>query len=156
MSKSREEFIEWWQSRHYDDADVEVKKAAWCAWQAARESEGGEAVSHDWVDCPICGEPDMRQTTHDDREHTLIHCCNSNCLSNGGTNASAITHPSASVPEGYILIEKGITPTHVLEAGLECFRLLNQSGIADDRTLVLSVFQDMLLAAANPPEQESE
>lgn len=58
-----------------------------------------------------------------------------------------VVHPPAKVPEGYVLVEKGIVPTHVLEAGLGCFQLLNRSGIADDRTLVLAVFQDMINAA---------
>lgn len=41
----REAFIDWWESRHYDNEDREVKKASWCAWKAAREQEGGEAVA---------------------------------------------------------------------------------------------------------------
>lgn len=39
----REAFIDWWESRHYDNEDREVKKASWCAWKAAREQEGETA-----------------------------------------------------------------------------------------------------------------
>ena len=39
-----------------------------------------------WVQCPICGEPDMRCETEDDVNY--ISCANGNCASNGGTNAS--------------------------------------------------------------------
>lgn len=104
-------------------------------WQAARAQEGGEAVAWRCTEkhsniSDVVGAVDAMET-----------------YKRFGRKVEPLyTHPSASVPEGYVLVEKGITPAHVLEAGLECFRLLNQSGIADDRTLVLSVFQDMLLA----------
>lgn len=92
-------------------------------------AQDGEAVpATEWLRCQLCGQMEP------------FHASGCN------TEYGQYTHPGVSVPEGYVLVEKGITPTHVLEAGLECFRLLNQSGIADDRTLVLSVFQDMLLA----------
>jgi len=41
--------------------------------------------THDWVNCPICGESDMRRTTtqHGD---SYIDCVNGSCASNGGLN----------------------------------------------------------------------
>lgn len=41
------------------------------------------AGSVDWVDCPICGESDMRKTTSDG--NSLIECVNHGCASNGGS-----------------------------------------------------------------------
>lgn len=38
----------------------------------------------EWVKCPICGDPDMEQTTSNDGD-VLIHCVNYACRSNGGT-----------------------------------------------------------------------
>lgn len=43
----------------------------------------------DWVDCPVCGEPDMLWE-EDAEGNVLIHCVNHACVSNGGTNRSAI------------------------------------------------------------------
>lgn len=40
------------------------------------------AVKSDWVNCPVCGEPDMRKETDADG-NALIHCVNHGCLSNG-------------------------------------------------------------------------
>lgn len=37
----------------------------------------------DWVNCPICGESDMRRTTDPDG-NVLIDCVNHACKSNGG------------------------------------------------------------------------
>lgn len=37
-----------------------------------------------WVNCPICGEQDMRQTI-DEEGNKLIYCVNHACKSNGGT-----------------------------------------------------------------------
>lgn len=39
----------------------------------------------DWVNCPVCKEPDMRRTT-DEEGHVLIDCVNHACLSNGGAS----------------------------------------------------------------------
>lgn len=41
-----------------------------------------------WVDCPVCGEPDMRLEA-DSEDNAIITCTNHNCGSNGGTNWSA-------------------------------------------------------------------
>lgn len=72
----------------------------WHGWQAARQAPAsGEVEPVAWVDCPVCGEPDMQKTEHE-RGTTLIHCCNHNCASNGGTNSVALTHPPSKVPEG--------------------------------------------------------
>lgn len=46
-------------------------------------------VVTDWVNCPVCGESDMRRETNAEEE-TLIHCVNGACASNGGPNSSAI------------------------------------------------------------------
>ncbi len=37
----------------------------------------------EWVDCPICGEPDTRKET-DAEGNALIFCVNHACASNGG------------------------------------------------------------------------
>jgi hypothetical protein len=41
-------------------------------------------MKSDWVNCPICGSPDMRRLT-DDEGNVLINCTNHACRSNGGT-----------------------------------------------------------------------
>ncbi len=46
-------------------------------------------VKRDWVDCPICGEPDMRREEDDDN-NVIILCVNHACASNGGSNADAL------------------------------------------------------------------
>lgn len=46
-------------------------------------------MSSDWVKCPICGEPDMRQEP--EGEGVLISCVNLACASNGGNNCSALS-----------------------------------------------------------------
>jgi hypothetical protein len=38
----------------------------------------------EWVNCPVCGQPDMEQTTSKDGDK-LIACTNHACLSNGGS-----------------------------------------------------------------------
>lgn len=43
----------------------------------------------DWVNCTVCGEPDMSQTTDADG-NKLINCVNHACASNGGENKSAL------------------------------------------------------------------
>jgi hypothetical protein len=55
-------------------------------------------ISRSWVDCPVCGEHDMRREVVEE-EAALITCLNHNCGSNGGTNWSAApgqqTEPAA-------------------------------------------------------------
>lgn len=46
-------------------------------------------VNREWVNCPICGEPDMRKETDKDG-NSLVLCVNHVCASNGGDNADAI------------------------------------------------------------------
>lgn len=46
-------------------------------------------VKRDWVNCPICGEPDMRREEDCDG-NALILCVNHACGSNGGTNYDAV------------------------------------------------------------------
>lgn len=43
----------------------------------------------DWVNCPICGSPDMRRTESAEGD-ALIFCVNHECASNGGTNSDAL------------------------------------------------------------------
>lgn len=43
----------------------------------------------DWVQCPICGEGDMRRTS-DEEGLSIISCVNHNCGSNGGNNKSGM------------------------------------------------------------------
>ncbi|WP_278366915.1 DUF551 domain-containing protein [Marinobacter salarius] len=82
----REAFIDWWESRHYDNEDREVKKASWCAWKAAREQEGGEAVERMSI-----GRASRAGIRFEDRE---IYC--------RGWNDCLESHPpqSQGVPEG--------------------------------------------------------
>lgn len=40
-------------------------------------------MKSNWINCPICDEPDMRQTTDIDG-NKLIFCVNHACRSNGG------------------------------------------------------------------------
>lgn len=42
----------------------------------------------DWVNCPICGEPDMKRESDDDG--FIITCTNLCCASNGGDNHSVL------------------------------------------------------------------
>ena len=45
--------------------------------------------THDWVKCPVCGEPDMEKVP--EGEEFLISCTNTRCASNGGDNVSALS-----------------------------------------------------------------
>lgn len=54
----------------------------------------------DWVDCPICGESDMRKQIDPDSDdgEGYIYCVNTNCGSNGGDNFAALrAHPAGGV-----------------------------------------------------------
>lgn len=46
-------------------------------------------VKREWVNCPICGEPDMRRE-EDGNENVIISCVNHACASNGGNNANVL------------------------------------------------------------------
>lgn len=46
-------------------------------------------VKRAWVDCPICGESDMRRE-EDAEGNALILCVNHACASNGGSNLAAL------------------------------------------------------------------
>ncbi len=60
------------------------------------DKDGGAAKS-DWVNCPICGEPDMQSTADDGGQ--IIECTNLCCASNGGDNKSAMKREQAPKPE---------------------------------------------------------
>jgi len=50
-------------------------------------------MKSEWVNCPICGEPDMEKSFHGEENDPVIECTNHECASNGGTNKSALeTH----------------------------------------------------------------
>src|SRR5690554_1421379 len=53
---------------------------------------------------------------------------------------------SQGVLEGFVLAERHLTPDYVVEAGTECYRALEKAGCSDTRTIVQTIFQDMLLA----------
>lgn len=53
---------------------------------SAVNAESGKPGIVDWVNCPICGEPDMRKTTTPEG-FSLIFCVNHGCASNGGSVA---------------------------------------------------------------------
>lgn len=117
--------------------------------QAAREQEGGEAVRHDWVDCPVCGEPDMRRTVHE-REQTLIHCCNANCLSNGGTNSLACNFPpqSQGVPE--------VATDGMLAEGVQALIRGLKSFPGNYTQVVSNIWEDMAAEIATPSAPQSD
>jgi hypothetical protein len=46
-------------------------------------------MQKNWVNCPICGSPDMEQTP-DGEDGVIIECTNLCCASNGGDNYSEI------------------------------------------------------------------
>lgn len=60
----------------------------------------------EWVDCPVCGEPDMEKTRHE-HDATFIRCANLNCVSNGGDNMSGLTAPGG--------VEKSEGPSRVAQ-----------------------------------------
>jgi len=51
----------------------------------------------EWVDCPICGESDMRGEPEGDGQ--LIYCTNLNCGSNGGTDYHGVVEAALRVAE---------------------------------------------------------
>jgi hypothetical protein len=55
----------------------------------SRASTSGPALKIDWVNCPICDEPDMRKETFDE-DMALIHCTNHGCPSNGAPTPPAV------------------------------------------------------------------
>ncbi len=62
--------------------------------------EIGPAGKMDWVNCPICGEPDMRKSTTPEG-FSEIRCVNYGCASNGGamdarTPAQGTPRPGSS------------------------------------------------------------
>jgi hypothetical protein len=75
---------------NYKDCSVNMN---WPHWEAAFEAgaayaQGSQATpliptTRDWVKCPVCGQPDMRQETDGDGNR-LIFCVNLGCASNGG------------------------------------------------------------------------
>ena len=54
------------------------------------------AVKRSWVNCPICGECDMRRE-EDSEGNALILCVNHECGSNGGSNFDALKRPTKTV-----------------------------------------------------------
>lgn len=58
-------------------------------WNTRSRQSPVAAGPSDWVNCPICGEPDMRSTPDGDEGHRIIHCVNLNCRSNGGNMDAA-------------------------------------------------------------------
>ena len=53
------------------------------------KSEAASSTQPEWVNCPICGDPDMQKVP--EGEEFLISCVNTACASNGGTNTSALS-----------------------------------------------------------------
>lgn len=63
----------------------------------AEEKKRPKLGRSDWVDCPICGESDMRKQIDPDSDdgEGYIYCVNTNCGSNGGDNFAALrAHPA--------------------------------------------------------------
>lgn len=63
-------------------------------------------MKREWVNCPVCGEPDMAKETDADL-NAIITCTNHACVSNGGTNASGMFQLSDSSPTP---LEPSLTP----------------------------------------------
>lgn len=54
-------------------------------------------MKSEWVNCPICGEPDMEKSFHGEENDPIIECTNHECASNGGTNMSAIECEASTI-----------------------------------------------------------
>lgn len=80
----RGSFPDFHQTNVYEPRATRKKKAA--EWKPDDVGMRGQGPSREWVDCPVCGESDMRKET-DAEGNSLIFCVNHNCASNGGTNA---------------------------------------------------------------------
>lgn len=59
----------------------------------------------------------------------------------------------AGTPEGYVLVEKDITPVHVVKAGVDCLHALKKAQVVDAPSVAAAVFQDMLLATMKGPKK---
>lgn len=85
----------------YDDTDP--YRSAWFMHRLellVNELQGvaqpaAPAQKHDWVNCPICGEPDMRKEWLGDGE-VLITCTNHACKSNGGDYSGQPAAPAVA------------------------------------------------------------
>lgn len=64
-------------------SDIELALAALAATPKVSAGLPRAAGQSDWVDCPICREPDMNKITDEDG-NALIYCVNHCCPSNGG------------------------------------------------------------------------
>lgn len=99
-----------WAYWHYNE-----RAAALYATHQARASAGSATVDAraatvgaGWVNCPICGESDMRKTREKDCEgdEGYISCVNLACASNGGTNATALlTAHTHSAPPAQEIVD---------------------------------------------------
>lgn len=72
-----------------DGKGVGAKRAALDALVCRSGDLIPSPAKRDWVNCPICGESDMRREEDVDG-NALILCVNHACASNGGTNADAL------------------------------------------------------------------
>lgn len=72
------------------EAEIILTRLASPSRAKGEDGPVARAAARDWVDCPICGEPDMRRET-DSEGYALIFCVNHSCPSN--------THPATPKPE---------------------------------------------------------
>lgn len=110
----KEQFLEWWESRAYDDEDREMKKAAWCAWKAAlAQSANQGGVPEDrkafwqkltaFVDDYVNGyefRGDEGDYTPNEREQFLIEDCIAGLLSDLDQDGYFTTSPNKPEQEG--------------------------------------------------------
>lgn len=80
-----------------NETDLALVLAAFSTFPPAENNAWKQAVGRltrkpmqpagavDWVNCPVCKEPDMHRTVDED-DNALIECVNHSCLSNGGTS----------------------------------------------------------------------
>lgn len=140
-----------WISAAYDVYDGYTTSdrlgAIYDAGLAAREQEGGEVVAWDnpAVD-PIVTKLYRRFKEWSQRGFTADDVTWCEVRKEVADMLNATAHPGASVPDGYVLVEKVITPVHVVEAGVNCLSALKAANVVEPRTVAALVFQDMLLA----------
>lgn len=173
----RDEFIEWWESRHYDEEDKEVKKAAWAAWQAAQAPASNEKTDNtatlyhalERIDelekelaaaqAPASGKAVAEPFGADSAYAVAKEAGKSNIVISAELVVELIealraaTSPASAVPEGWKLVP--IDSTSEMDiAGMD--GLYNShDGYVIDRGDADAVWSAMIAAAPQPPKQEN-
>lgn len=81
----------------YPQNEHDIEVVAFYAPTIPPKRMDARAIPHsrDWVNCPICGEPDMRKESDEDG-NALIFCVNHGCASNGGGNQDGLQNKQNS------------------------------------------------------------